>query len=283
MSAFALYRIAERLSASQLSNAHEQCELFEAIRELRASGESEYEAEVLRRMEAAGMLVGYLARMGELAGEDVRTIAVRLLRDAAEGLAAPGTGPKPAETRRPAAAAAQSATELLGDLMLGQILLKKGHILDEHIHQALKVQRSTSQPLGEILVRIGACSAAQVAEALAQQGALRRVRSEGRRSAARPALDKNETRGTGLKMVGEVMLGELLIQRNVITRRQLERALEVQKKEGARIGEALVKVGATTMEQIEQALKIQARDRRFGIKPAGDRADGQEPDRRRAG
>jgi len=276
MSAFALYRISDRLRATALSNSAEQNELFEDIRELRTSGAGEFGPEVLRRLEAASMLVGYLARMGELAGEDVRAIALQLLRDAAEGMRSPAGVPKGPigrpQTVRSAKAErdTEPATQLLGDMMLGQILLKRGHILDEHVHQALKVQRSTSQRLGEILVRLGACSAGQVAEALAHQAVMRRVHNNPGLAAARRAMDQSETLGTGLKMVGEVMLGELLIQRNVITRRQLERALEVQKKEGLRIGEALVKIGATTMEQIEQALRIQGRDRRFGIKGSGE-------------
>jgi hypothetical protein len=67
------------------------------------------------------------------------------------------------------------------------------------------------------------------------------------------------------------LLGEILVERNVITRRQLERALEHQKQSGTRIGEALVKMGATTIEQIEQAVRIQGRERRFGssANPAG--------------
>ncbi|HEX6885341.1 MAG TPA: hypothetical protein VF530_18345 [Planctomycetota bacterium] len=264
MSAFALLRIADRLRATRLSDSHELGEIFECLRELRSGQEGDLDAEMVRRLEASGMLVGYLARMGELGGEDVRVIALRLLRDAADGMGGPrgaaGSGKRPAS---------ESATDLLGDMMLGQILLRAGDILEEHIHQALKVQRSTGQALGEILVKIGACSRAQVQAALTQQSRLRRARRQSYQDPRR-LLENVEARGTGLKIVGEVMLGELLIQRGVITRRQLERALEVQKKDGARIGEALVKIGATTMEQIEQALRIQGRDRRFGIKQTGE-------------
>jgi hypothetical protein len=257
MSAVALHRIAEQLSSCELQDAHEQGSIFEELRELRAHGEGELGDEVLRRLEAVGMLVGYLARMGEFAGEEVRVIAVRLLRDAAECLALPR-----GERRR---AVAGSAVDLLGDVMLGQILLKRGQILDGHIHEALKVQRAEGLRFGEALVKIRACTQAQVTEALASQAAERRVRGAVDRHARRRA----EPLGTGLRIVGEVMLGELLIQRNVVTRRQLERALEVQKQEGLRVGEALVKVGATTMEQIEQALRIQSRDRRFGLRGQG--------------
>jgi hypothetical protein len=90
-----------------------------------------------------------------------------------------------------------------------------------------------------------------------------------------------DTRGTGLKLMGEVLLGEVLIERGVITRRQLERALDVQKQSGLRIGEALVKIGAATIEHIEHALRVQGHDRKFSVKPSGQ-APQNERDRKRA-
>ena len=249
------------------------------------------------------MLVAYLARMGTLAGDDVRAIALRLLERAAvlevattpgtalASAALPGAHPKlhvirpgetagavpPAEqprTPEPAAQKAESTmTDLMGDMMLGQILLQRGHILEEHIHQAMKVQRTAPLRIGDILVKIGACSRVQIEEALRHQSSFRRIRgslaeSDPPASTQRVLkLDSPEMRGTGLKLVGEIMLGEILIERNVITRRQLERALEVQKATGARIGEALVKMGATTHEHIEHALRLQGANRKFTGKP----------------
>jgi hypothetical protein len=231
------------------------------------------------------MLVAYLARMGALAGEDVRTIAVRLLKSAAEaegsasGKPSPARAPAPAAplpagrptvhkitpsaARPPSPAAAPpmgTATDLVSDMMLGQILLQRGQILEEHIQQALKVQRATSMRIGDVFVKIGACTHAQVQDALNHQASIRRVRDNLGEPLGQK-VEKADVRGTGLKLVGEAMLGEILIERNVITRRQLERALEVQKQTGCRIGEALVKLGATTIDQIDQALRIQGKQR----------------------
>jgi hypothetical protein len=303
MSSTVIQQIAERLQAADPADAHEQREIFERIRELRSAFDGPLDPESHRCLEAAGMLVAYLARMGTLAGDDVRTIAVRLLRSSSEAEAGARAGtpaPTPAADARPPAPAVppavlpaavrppapvlnvpnvhdprtpgedgeRSATDVMGDMLLGQILLQRGHILEEHIHQAMKVQRATPLRMGDIFVKIGACSRAQVAEALNHQAQFRRVRENlAEADAQKPKAD---TRGTGLKLVGEAMIGEILIERNVITRRQLERALEVQKQTGTRIGEALVKLGATTMEQIEQALRIQGRDRRFGTKTANN-------------
>jgi len=292
MSATVIQDLAVRLRDSDPSNSHEQREIFERIRELRSAFDGPLDPESHRCLEAAGMLVAYLARMGALAGDDVRSIAVRLLSCAAEAeeaashapaqpapaaaegrpaikkLVLPSPAPAPAPAPDASAEQQPSATDLVGDMMLGQILLHRGQILDEHIHQAMKVQRATSMRIGDIFVRIGACSRAQVADALSHQAQLRRVRENLNDTAEK--LKTPDTRGTGLKLVGEAMLGEILVERNVVTRRQLERALEFQKQSGSRIGEALVKMGATTIEQIEQALRVQSRERRFtNPSPAG--------------
>jgi hypothetical protein len=287
MSASVIQSLAERLRVSDPGNAHEQREIFERIRELRADFDGPLDPESNRCLEAAGMLVAYLARMGALAGDDVRAIAVRLLTCAAdaEGVAPAASGPAPGPRNAmrklsfpkppalapapepPAAESERSATDLVGEMMLGQILLQRGQILEEHIHQAIKVQRATSMRIGDIFVKIGACTRANVADALSHQAALRRVRENLNESAAEK-VSKPDTRGTGLKLVGEAMLGEILVERNLITRRQLERALESQKQNGTRIGETLVQMGATTMEQIEQALRVQSRERRFTNQPS---------------
>jgi len=302
MSSTVIQALADRLRGADPTNAHEQREIFERIRELRSAFDGPLDPESHRCLEAAGMLVAYLARMGALAGEDVRTIAVRLLLGAARAEDAAASGGKaappapaipsappphaPSHTLRtiPTSAGVESmpsapaeertATDLVAEMMLGQILLQRGFIFEEHIHQAMKVQRTTSMRMGDILVKIGACSRAQVADALTYQASLRRLR-ENLGEGAGAKVDKNsDTRGTGLKLVGEAMLGEILIQRNVVTRKQLERALEVQKQTGARVGEALVKLGVTTMDQIEQALRIQGRDRRFGSNTAAQPGKG---------
>jgi len=292
MSISFIQQLADRLEGSDPRNAHDQREIFERIRELRSAFDGPLDPESHRRLEAASMLVAYLARMGALAGDDVRAIAVRLLRSAAEAEGSASRDAQPAEPATPRTAAfpviaksappeppaqppvqpaaptpapaeePRSATDVMGEMLLGQILLQRGHILEEHIHQAMKVQRTMSLRIGDIFVKIGACSRQHVADAIAHQSSLRRVR-DNLADSVEPK-EKGDTRGTGLKLVGEAMLGEILIERNVITRRQLERALEVQKQTGSRVGEALVKIGATTFEQIEQALRIQGRDRRFG-------------------
>jgi len=59
------------------------------------------------------------------------------------------------------------------------------------------------------------------------------------------------------KRVITKQLGELLIERSVITQEQLQKALAVQKEEGGLLGQILVRLGFTTEEDIAQALTAQ--------------------------
>lgn len=52
-------------------------------------------------------------------------------------------------------------------------------------------------------------------------------------------------------------LGQVLLQRRVVTSEQLQQALDMQKENGGLLGEILIKLGATTEEDIVQALAIQ--------------------------
>jgi type IV pilus assembly protein PilB len=52
-------------------------------------------------------------------------------------------------------------------------------------------------------------------------------------------------------------LGELLIERNIITQEQLDKALSAQKEKGGLIGEVLVELGFCKEEEIAQALTAQ--------------------------
>ncbi len=59
------------------------------------------------------------------------------------------------------------------------------------------------------------------------------------------------------KRLVKKQLGELLIERGIITCSQLEKALQVQKEKGGLLGQILVVLGFTKEEEIAQALTIQ--------------------------
>ena len=53
------------------------------------------------------------------------------------------------------------------------------------------------------------------------------------------------------------LLGQVLVQRGMVTPEQLNKALQVQKEQGGLVGEILTKLGFTSEEDIVQALAIQ--------------------------
>ena len=60
-----------------------------------------------------------------------------------------------------------------------------------------------------------------------------------------------------IKKITTKQLGELLIERGVINKRQLEKGLNTQKEKGGLIGEVLVELGFAKEEDIAQALTCQ--------------------------
>jgi hypothetical protein len=62
---------------------------------------------------------------------------------------------------------------------------------------------------------------------------------------------------TPVKKILNKKLGELLVEREVINQKQLEKALQVQKEKGGLIGEILVDLGFSKEEDIAHALTAQ--------------------------
>lgn len=60
-----------------------------------------------------------------------------------------------------------------------------------------------------------------------------------------------------LRKIINKQLGELLLERGIITKVQLDKALLVQREKGGLIGEILVELGFTKEEEIAQALTAQ--------------------------
>ena len=60
-----------------------------------------------------------------------------------------------------------------------------------------------------------------------------------------------------LKKIVNKLLGELLIERQVITQEEFQKALSAQKQKGGLIGEILVGMGLAKEEDIAQALTAQ--------------------------
>ncbi|MBO9542519.1 C39 family peptidase [bacterium] len=120
---------------------------------------------------------------------------------------------------------------------LGDILLKAKRVQPRQLDRALEEQKRTNEKLGEVLLRFGVITAAELDAVLTwQQGA-----------------HSNGT--TAVKL----MLGEILVATDVISRDDLKRALESQRLTKKQIGEILVDTGMVKPNQIAQALKIQSK------------------------
>lgn len=60
-----------------------------------------------------------------------------------------------------------------------------------------------------------------------------------------------------IKRLVKKQLGELLIERGVITKAQLDKAIQLQKEKGGLLGQVLVILGYAKEEEIAQALTVQ--------------------------
>lgn len=120
---------------------------------------------------------------------------------------------------------------------LGDILLKAKRVHPRQLDRALEEQKRTNEKLGEVLLRFGVITSAELDAVLTwQQGA-------------------HSNGATAVKL----MLGEILVATDVISRNDLKHALESQRLTKKQIGEILVDSGMVKPNQIAQALKIQSK------------------------
>ncbi|HEY9899113.1 MAG TPA: C39 family peptidase [Pantanalinema sp.] len=120
---------------------------------------------------------------------------------------------------------------------LGDILLKAKRVQPRQLDRALEEQKRTNEKLGEVLLRFGVITAAELDAVLTWQ------------------QDAHAKGATAVKL----MLGEILVATDVISRDDLKGALEAQRLTKKQIGEILVDGGLVKPNQIAQALKIQSK------------------------
>ena len=135
--------------------------------------------------------------------------------------------------------------------LMGALLVEKELITDEQLEQALARQDESGDRLGEILVAEFGVSRLQLAGVLTEQWA--GSEKDGRR----PALELVEPL-TPAEVRIRRPLGELLVERGLVTAAQLEAVLDRQRKTGARVGEILVEQGVITLSDLADVLAEQA-------------------------
>jgi len=126
--------------------------------------------------------------------------------------------------------------------LIGQILIDGGFISRKALREALNLQKNTNEQIGAILVHMGVLPKSDLDAALLLQRHLSTLKDSIKVAA-----------GT------RQMLGELLIQTNRISRKQLEVALGEQRKTHEKLGTILVRQGLLTDKELESILRFQKR------------------------
>jgi hypothetical protein len=138
---------------------------------------------------------------------------------------------------------------------LGELLFETGDLAPTELDRALAEQRRTGRLVGEILVESGYVSAFALGRALARQhGVELKTTGNIEPGTAATTLSPADTRPTAWRP-----LGKLLVEKEFLTRAQLEQALDEQRASGGcrLLGEILVGSGVLTGVSLARALAEQ--------------------------
>ena len=125
---------------------------------------------------------------------------------------------------------------------LGEILLDQEFITADQLKLGIEQQKLVKKRLGEILTEMGFLTIENLAEALSSQ--IQKLPIDGM-AAGVAAFAKTKS------------IGEILLDYHLITKEQLARGVEEQRKSNKRLGEALTDLGYVSEEKIARALSAQ--------------------------
>jgi len=276
-----LTELVTRLDGASLDVPAEASELVRRIEQVGALLERVGAASSAAQLALAASLVQRASRRGGEEGDDVRQ-TVRTLLSTVERAFHLAPPPVEGARARPAAAVAEreshramAETQLrllvARDMLLGEMLVHFGVVAQADLEEALALQQGTQKRLGEILVEHGFTSQADIKLALEYQKCIRAVArppAPTTKRAPAPPLPQAEKRAAPLRMATELLLGEILVLQGVITRKQLEHALALQRKSGQMLGETLLRSRRVTRHQLESALTMQGSRRRSRTRKA---------------
>jgi len=106
---------------------------------------------------------------------------------------------------------------------LGDRLIKAGYLTEENLVEAIRIQNEKGGLIGDVLVQYGYITSSDLSNFI---------------------FENKFTK-----------LGELLLEKKLMTREQLELVIDFQKKYGGRFGNICISMGFVTNEQIEKVLK----------------------------
>ena len=145
--------------------------------------------------------------------------------------------------------------------LIGALFVERGVITAEQLERALELQAAQGGRLGEILVAEFGISRVELASILAEQWAEaeRGAQADGGEPvdngppvAQSPAQDVEAT-----EPVARRPIGEIFVERGLVTDEQLQAALEAQRQSGGRLGEILVEQGMLSRLDLAGALADQ--------------------------
>lgn len=156
------------------------------------------------------------------------------------------------------------ASHLQGVMRVGELLVKEGFARDQDIDRALAQQRQerelSGQPLGQILLRTGALSQAQLDE-LVEHPELKR--DIGSLMVEKGLLDRKGLESALQRKPPSRYLGDFLVEERLITPEALQDVLREQ-LDAPRLGELALKLGMIQEKHLEYALKVQKSARALG-------------------
>jgi hypothetical protein len=132
---------------------------------------------------------------------------------------------------------------------LGELLVAEELLTEDELEQALAEQATSGRLLGQIIVANGYLSAFSLARVLSEQHGVQLSPKEG--APASPSLVPSQPDKAWRP------LGKLLVDLELLTESQLDRALTAQREEGGRLGEILVSRGLLSGGELAQALAEQ--------------------------
>lgn len=165
--------------------------------------------------------------------------------------------------------------------LLGDILVESGKLTTGELDRALQTRRGEGEKLGDLLLRLGLATNEDIYEALGSQFKRRR-RLQQRRPAPQPsdsapeAPEAPEEGGTPANQ--RARLGEILLEKRLLSPEDLERSLQLQRQTRGRekLGDILVRLGFVSDSELYKALLTQYERSRGGGEVSGEVRDALE-------
>lgn len=161
----------------------------------------------------------------------------------------------------------------IDDVGLGNYLLKTETITKIHMEEALRIQQRGRQVLGELLVSMGLCSAADIENVIQFQREVRETHRSGVEKLGSILIHAGKVpppkveEAVKLQGIGRQPFGAILVALGACTADDIIVALDVQAKwrgrerpPGDRLGEVLVRQGVITEKELEEPLLEHMRD-----------------------